>query len=355
MTETNSITPEEVSELISSLLKKEGTWVDWGRSCQKLQKAGYPAQQIFEETGFQSSQQNLIIVASQVYDSLVKSQATEEILTYYRGPKSDILYELRILNHEQRLAAAEVAKAKLLEIEGAHELAKDFQEFCRLSQVPSGFTRSPGDAVAYQCWKRAKQKKDLQERLRLIAKGLKFAHSPTAREALERLLTDSTVTGPIKSAPLLPVYRLEEEEQMANIVPVVGSLPLTKEKLESVPSLTTTEPFKIVQNTIVGQVVPLPGWPVVLKAGDPVAFLAQSEQLPRSISSKSETVLVVVDRSVREWEENSYFLAEKDELLELLWFPERPDLLLLGKLLIILRPKNILDEENITQPWQMDD
>ncbi len=355
MTEPITLSQEEASELMRSLLHKEGSWVEWGNSCQTLQKAGYSPQNIFEETGFQASQQNLVIVAAQVYESLVKNQAQEELLSYYQGPKSDILYELRILNHEQRLAAAELAKAKQLEIEDAHDLAKSFQEFSRITQIPSGFTRHPGDAVAYQCWKRARQKKDLQDRSRLIARGLKFAHSVAAREALEQLLMDFTVSAATKSAPLLPVYRLEDSEEMARIVPVIGSLPLTKDNLESVPSLTATEPFKMVQSSVLGCLVPLPGWPVVLKAADPVAFLATSGQLPRSISGKSEQVLVIVDRSAREWSENSYFLAERDGQLEILWFESIPDLALLGKLLLILRPQNIVDEENLTEPWQMDD
>lgn len=158
-----------------------------------------------------------------------------------------------------------------------------------------------------------------------------------------------------KSAPLLPVYRLEDEEQISRIVPVVGSLPLNRTTIENTPSLTATEPFKIVETSVLGCLVSLPGWPVVLKAVNPVTFLATSEQLPRSISSKSETVLVMVDRGIREWEESSYFLADRDGQLEILWFEESPDLDLLGKILIILRPSNILDEDNLTQPWQMDD
>ena len=354
MIEPSSLSPEEASKLMNSLLKKEGSWVDWGKSCQILQKAGYPSQDIFEETGFQSSQQNLIIVASQVYESLVKNKASEETLSYYRGPKSDILYELRILNDEQRLAAAELAQAKVLEVEDAHDIAKCYQEFLRLAQIPTGFSRVPGDAVAYQCWKRAKQKKDLQDRSRLIARGLKFAHSAAARGLLEQLLVDFTVT-PTKTAPFLPTHRLDAEEQMARIVPVVGTLPLTRDNLDNVPSLKATESFKIVQTSSLGYLASLPGWPVVIKAGDPVAFLATSEQLPRSISSKLETVLVVVDRSVKEWEENSYFLVERDGQLELMWFEHSPTTELLGKLIIILRPQSILDEDNITEPWQMDD
>jgi hypothetical protein len=38
------------------------------------------------------------------------------------------------------------------------------------------------------------------------------------------------------------------------------------------------------------------------------------------------------------------------------WFESQPqDWQTVGKVVLILRPKHILDESNLTQPWQMDD
>ena len=352
MNESESSLSKETEQLVRSLLHKEGTWVDWGKACQKLQQAGYTSQQIFEETGFQARQQNLIIVAAQVYESLIMAGATEALLNYVQGPRSDVLYEFRILNQQQRLAAAQLAHEKGLDVDEAREVAKAYQEFSRRSQLPEGFSNHPGDAVAYQCWKRARQKKDLQERSRLIAKGLKFAHSPTARESIERLLSDFTVV-PSRTAPLLPVYRLEQEEEMPRIVPVAGSLPLSKQEVEAVSPVESQEPFRQV-NAGSSPLVPLPGWPALLKAQDPVAIFCQSDQLPKTLSGQPETVLVVVDRHSKEWNLSSYFLIE-DEQLAFRWFEESPTKPLLGQVILVLRPKKILDESNITQPWQMDD
>ena len=88
-TSNNNLSETEKEELITSLLKKEGCWVDWGKITQKLQKAGIQPEEIFETTGLQKSQQNLVIVASQVYDSLEKQNAEASLLTYYQGPRSD--------------------------------------------------------------------------------------------------------------------------------------------------------------------------------------------------------------------------------------------------------------------------
>ncbi|NET87584.1 MAG: hypothetical protein F6K45_05680 [Kamptonema sp. SIO1D9] len=351
----SQLSESEALQLLTSLRHKEGTWVEWGQNCQKLQKAGYNSQTLFEETGIEPVQQNQIIVAAQVYESIIQAGASEEIKTYFQGPKSDILYEFRILYGKQRLAAAELAKEKQIDVDGAHEVARAIKDFSRYSKnLPEGFTNHPGDAVAYQCWKVARAKKDIQDRSRLIAKGLQFAHSASAREQIEKLLTDFSVV-PTRKAPLLPVYRQETEAELARIVPVAGTLPLTVKEIETVAPLEEIEPFRIVKYSGKGAVIALPGWQAILKATDPVAILCQSEQLPNTSSNKSEEVVAVVDREATEWNVNSYFLVANEENVEIHWFEELPEMPILGQLLLILRAKKIIDENNITEPWQMDD
>ncbi|MGB7521882.1 MAG: RuBisCO accumulation factor 1 [Spirulinaceae cyanobacterium] len=350
----SQLSEQEAQQLMRSLLQKEGNWVDWGKACQKLQQGGYNSQNIFEETGFQGSQQNTIIVAAQVYDSVVAGGASEELKSYLKGPHSDILYELRILNQEQRSAVAELARDKRLDFDEARYAAKAVKEFSLRFQLPEGFSRHPGDAVAYQCWKRARQKRDLQDRSRLIAQGLKFAHTQGAREQIERLLSDFTVV-PTRSAPVLPIYRLESEEELPRIIPVVGVMPITVEDLQAVPQLKQTEPFRVVQPAGKSTLVPIPGWQVVLKAADPVGFFCNSDDLPQSLPNKPEQVLVVVDRENTQWDINSYFALEKEGQVKLQWSETAPDSNILGQVVLVLRPKRIIDENIITEPWQMDD
>ncbi|PZV25522.1 MAG: hypothetical protein DCF12_14450 [Snowella sp.] len=353
--ESQQVLSEEVAtELMRSLLHKEGNWVEWGKGCQKLQKSGYSAEIIFEKTGFQKVQQNLIIVASQVYESLVNSDVSETILNYFLGPKSDVLYEFRVLNHKRRAAAAETAYEKNLDNEVAKELAKAIQEFIRFSQLPSGFTDHPGDAIAYQCWKSARQTKNLQTRTRLIAKGLKFAHSPSARTAIEQLLSDLSVT-PTRKAPLIPLHRVENDEELSRLVPVAGTWPLTREQINAVQAVNIIEPFGMVEYSGSGAVVPLPGWQIVLKAIDPIAFFCQSGELSDALTNKNETVLVVIDRAAKEWDENGFFLVEQEEHVKVDWFESAPTVEILGQAIVVLRPKRIFDENNLLEPWQMDD
>lgn len=349
----NQIPEAEAQELMRSLLHKEGTWVEWGRICQQLQQAGYSTQKIFEETGFQNSQQNLVIVAAQVFDNLVQAEVEAEILTYFQGPRSDVLYEFRVLNQPQRVDASLLAYHKRINVDGAHLVAKAIKDVSRMSQLPEAFTNHPGDWVAYLSWKRAKSQKDLQQRSRLIAEGLKFAHSTSARAAIEKLLSDFSVVNS-KSEPLLPLYRLELEEELPRIVPLAGSYPLSSQDISAVTPVEIQQPYSFIQAKG-GAYVPIPGWQAVLKAQDPVAYLCPSNLLPKYLGGKVEEVLVIIDRAQQDWDDNSYFVVEIEGKLEIRWFESEPDQSIVGQLIFILRPKKILDEGNITQPWQMDD
>ncbi|BAW97527.1 hypothetical protein NIES970_24790 [[Synechococcus] sp. NIES-970] len=348
------LSSEETDALFRSLLHKEGTWVEWGIGCQRLQQAGHSAQEIFEQTGFQTAQQNMIIVAAQVYQSIEKSGVAPDLLAYCRGPRSDVLYELRVLSHGQRAIAAQVCQDKGLEFDGAKELAKAMQEFARLPQIPDGFTEHPGDAVAYQAWRSAKQKKDLQSRTRLIAKGLKFAHSATARQKIEQLLSDLAAS-PTKAAPLLPLYRYDEDTAVPLLIPVGGTLPLGSDHLLAVAPLQQEPPFNLVTVTTETTLVPLPSWQNVLTAVDPVVIFHQTDQLPQPIPGRPEPVLLLLDRHQTTWNDNSYFAVDADGQVEIGWFAEAPIAKILGQVLLVMRPKKIFDENNLKEPWQMDD
>ena len=188
-------TPQEVSNdvdvehLLQMLRRKENTWVEWGQACQTLQKVGQSPQMIFEATGFEPIQQNQIIVATQIYTNLVDLNAADSVLEYFSTRRSDILYEFRILGQSDRVKGATLAMEHQIDADEAHLIAKSIRDFARLRKQPDGFSSAPGDAVAYECWRLARQKDDLQERSRLIARGLQYAATPNSRKQLEKLLT----------------------------------------------------------------------------------------------------------------------------------------------------------------------
>jgi Rubisco Assembly chaperone C-terminal domain/Rubisco accumulation factor 1 alpha helical domain/Rubisco accumulation factor 1 helix turn helix domain len=333
----------DVDSILQGLRRKEGNWVEWGQACQTLQKSGLSQQEIFEATGFEPIHQNQITVAAQVYETILKVGVSDGTRSHYGHRGSDILYELRILTQADRAATAEFILDQKLDADDAREIARAVKDYSRLSSPPEAFTSHPGDAVAYQAWKAARQKSDLQERSRLIARGLRFAASEPARKAIEQLLTDFSVS-PSYKAPRMPVYRLDSDEELPRILPVVGKFPLTKSDLNAVPLTEETGVFQLVQFTGTGAWITLPGWQVIRSAMDAVVFLCQSDQLPNPLPGAPQEVVVVVDRAQREWNLESYFLVAEDEQLQLRWFDEAPAIALLGRLILVMRPKKVLEE-----------
>ncbi|WP_414581309.1 RuBisCO accumulation factor 1 [Scytonema sp. PCC 10023] len=350
----NSDNNDVAPELLRKLRQKQGTWVEWGVAIAQLQKLGYDPQAIFEATGFEQVQQNQVVVGAQVYNSIEKAGASVAVRSHYSTRGSDVLYELRLLTQEERAGAAELTFQHKVDVDEAREVAKAIKDFSRFRTLPEGFENHPGDAVAYQCWKLARQNSDLQERSRLIAKGLRFAHSQTARKQIEQLLTDFTVV-PKRPAPILPFYRLESDEELPRLVPVVGALPLTPKDLQAVPLIEEIEPFRMVKFAGEQAWVPLPGWQVLLNAEDPVVILCKSDRLPNQTQNLSQPVLVVIDRQQREWDANSYFVVDNSGELDFQWFETAPEIPLLGRIIVIVRPKKILDENVTKDVWQIDE
>jgi Rubisco Assembly chaperone C-terminal domain len=66
-------------------------------------------------------------------------------------------------------------------------------------------------------------------------------------------------------------------------------------------------------------------------------------------------VMVVVDRAQREWDNQSYFVVDGEGELDIQWYPEEPKDKILGRVLLVVRPKRIFDEEAIKELWSMDE
>lgn len=347
--------PTDIDALVTQLRRKEGTWVAWGKACQTLQKSGMKPQEIFENTGFEPPQQNQVVVGAQVYDSIVAANAPEAVQNHFGQRGSDILYELRILNQHDRARAAELALNQGLDADTIKDVAKALKEYSYFKEPPHGFADTAGDAVAYNYWKLARQQSDLAARSRLIAQALRFATSEGARQQIETLLTDFTV---VKSrpAPTLPTYRLETDAELPLVIPLAGELPLSTDDFQAVPVIVPEEPFGIVKSQGPAAWTPIPGWQVILQAEDPVGILAKPRQLPNVQNPDNpETVLLVIDRAQREWDADSYFLVNRGGTVAVEWLSEKPDVKLLGRLLVVMRPKRILDENYTRELMQFEE
>jgi hypothetical protein len=136
---------------------------------------------------------------------------------------------------------------------------------------------------------------------------------------------------------------------------VVGKLPLTTEDFQAVPIVAPEGAFRLVKFSGTGAWVALPGWQVIFAAIDPIAILANTDVLPLADPGELEEVLLVVDRGQRTWNETSYFVVKQAGQLQIEWFETLPEQPLLGQVILVLRPKQVLDEEFNKQLWQLDE
>ncbi len=355
--------PTDSEGLLKLLRHKEGTWVQWGIACQMLQKMGENSLAIFENTGFEPIQQNQIVVASQVYASLKAGAAADIVLAHFEQKGSDILNELRVLSQSERVTMATFALEKNLDVLEAKDVIRAIKEASSVANLPEGFTRHPGDAVVLQILKATEGKIDPQERTRLIARGLRFAHSEKARASIERLLMDMANPAKKKS-PNLPNFRYDDEDSIPRILPVVGRLPLSVKQFQSVAKVKDLAPFGIVTASDADAWATLPGWFVVHEAEDAVVIVCSSDTLQlvinqevtSSVRDRAEDILMLVDRAQQDWDENSYFaIADPDGNLKFSWFESEPEVEILGKVTLTLRPKRFFDEEASKDRWQFEE
>jgi Rubisco accumulation factor 1 alpha helical domain/Rubisco Assembly chaperone C-terminal domain/Rubisco accumulation factor 1 helix turn helix domain len=354
---TTNDSPAAVTEFnpeaaILRLRRKEGNWIEWGQSCQRLQKDGYTTQQIFEASGFEPIHQNQIIVAAQVFNSMMEIGIKPATETHFSRVGSDSLYELRILSKKDRAAVADFLYERNINSDGSKEVAKAVKEFADLRQLPEGFSDHPGDAVAYQYWRYAKQQNDLMEKTRLVARGLLFAHTPPARQQVEKLL--GAINLPQRSRPTLPLHRLEVDEDLPRFVPVAGKLPVTSKTLAEIPTARIVNVFGVIDTGNSPLWVGLPGWQIVSAVISPVViFTINKELLPDA--ETEEELLILIDRAVTDWDEYKYFAIDRDGQVVIDWFSEAPTAPILGQVVLVLKPKRLLTTGDQHDLWQIEE
>ncbi|MGQ9838607.1 MAG: RuBisCO accumulation factor 1 [Cyanobacteriota bacterium] len=355
-----SATEADPNTLLMLLRRKEGSWLDWAKACQTLQRQKMTPQAIFEATGFEPIHQNQIIVGSQVYEGMAKAGVSQAVLEYFGCKGSDILYELRILSPKDRVQVAELIFSRNLNADDAHEIARAVKNYAQLRERPKEFTDHPGDAVAYQAWKTAQQTSDLQERTRAISRAFQYVYSDGARQQIERLLSTVATSSQRKILPKLSVFRLEED--LPRLLPVVGAFPLTTAEWEHPIPIEPEGPYRLIRSSGQQTWVALPAWSVIQSARDPVAIQIENRLLGTLLNQQipageaEDPVLLVVDRAVEQWQSAGFFIVDQAGFLGLEWWEEEPQSVpLLGRVLMALRPPRVFDEVVAQDPWQLDE
>lgn len=174
---------ERINFLVEQVREMQGRWQDRARAIQKLQgDEGLSSEDIYDATFVSYPRQTAMVVAAQVYESLVLHGASEDVLQPFDSePRVELLYALRTLSAPQRRLAAEFVLLGGLDVTGANELAKAIKMHERTPAGREGFTSLPGDCLAFSYFRAASECTDPEVRENLVTKGLAFSASESAR------------------------------------------------------------------------------------------------------------------------------------------------------------------------------
>lgn len=321
------------------LTNRLGLWFEYAPLITSLINEGFISTTLEEITGIPSLEQNRLVVAQQVRDSLVESTDAETV-AYFDPPGSpEILYEIRILNTPQRAAAAKfIIERGEYNGKKAEELARSMKDYPRRFGE-KGWEyfdpNSPGDCLAFMYFRQAQEHKSAASPPELSRATLERALEVVETERGRNLILDdlegkedvgSSVSDGF-DALKVPVVRLAYGEVAESSVVCV--FPVCKPVADEVANA----PYESGMNGDFGIVeaekawtrwVVLPGWAPVagLKSGGGVvvSFPKARGVFPWRAKRKDaeEQILVVVDRGVKEVDSDDGFYlvaGEKDTSL----------------------------------------
>ncbi|KAG6553916.1 hypothetical protein Mapa_004833 [Marchantia paleacea] len=169
-------------EMLSSGM---GSWQERAGYVKEVQQLGVTSEELYEFSFVGVVKQTAMVVALQVYDSVVQSGASAETLEWFDEDRVETLYALRTLSAGQRKTAADFVTKNSLNVEEAQELAKAIKDHERRPQGREGFTAAAGDCLAYMCYRGAVESKDAEARSAFVERGLRVAETDSARQQFE--------------------------------------------------------------------------------------------------------------------------------------------------------------------------
>ncbi|BAF26626.1 rubisco accumulation factor 1, chloroplastic [Oryza sativa Japonica Group] len=329
----------DLGQRLAVLRDRLGLWHEYAPLISALSREGFTPSSIEEATGISGVEQNSVVVATQVRDSLVADEGgfPAELLRYfdsYGGP--ELLYELRFLNARQRADAARHAIDRRLEPRGVRELARSMKDFPqrRGDDGWEAFTRdNPGDCLAFARFRQSREAIDAEDSVAELERALEVVDTEPARARVEAELDrarrkaageevddedGAANAAAAASRPAVPVVRLMYGE-VAEATTVL-LLPVVREgdggeALAHAPRRTRTDADLGMVEVDKGWTrwAVVPGWgPVAEVAGEAVVIeLADGRTLPWR-SAEAERVLVVANRGRREVVEDGIYVVERE-------------------------------------------
>ncbi|GMN25662.1 hypothetical protein TIFTF001_001012 [Ficus carica] len=314
------------------LANRLGLWFDYAPIIPSLIQEGFTPSSLEEATGISGVEQNQLVVATQVRDSLLQSNTDPSVVSAFDIGGAALLYEIRLLNAQQRSAAAAYIVARGLDAAGAQELARSIRDFPR-RRGDKGWDSfdytQPGDCLAFMYFRQSREHKNLSEqRTSTLEQALKAAVTENAKgRVLEELNAGGEEEGREDDGTgetvRVPVVRLKigevGEAKTVAVLPVCKAEEREKGMEEAPRECRTEGEF--------GVVVAEKGWTrwVVLPKWEPVAVLGKggvvvsfpdARALPWRTNRwyREEAILVVADRDWKEVNaDDGFYLVGGDD------------------------------------------
>ncbi|QCE07470.1 rubisco accumulation factor 1.1, chloroplastic-like [Vigna unguiculata] len=365
----------DLAAQIEILSNRLGAWYQYAPLISSLIRQGFSPPTIEETTGISGVEQNRLIVAAQVRDSLVQSNADPDILAAFETGGAELLYEIRLLSASQRVAAAHFLVENRCDGKAAQELARAMKDFPS-RRGDKGWERFdytlPGDCLSFMYYRQGREHRNPSEQRSLaLEQALRVAETERAKNVvLEELQgsgeeKDEAEDG--EGATRVPVVRLRigEVAEASSVIVLPVCAEDEREVLEA--------PFECRSKGEFGVVVAekgwrrwvvLPGWePLVgLGKGGVVVSFADARALPWKANRwyKEEAILVVADRSNREvGSDGGFYLVngygdakglkvERGSTLKEKGFTQS-----LGTVLLVVRPPKEEDDDQLSdEDWE---
>ncbi|KAI9077927.1 hypothetical protein K1719_040056 [Acacia pycnantha] len=301
---------------IDILANRLSLWHEYAPLIPSLIRDGFSPPSIEEATGISGVEQNRLVVAAQVRDSLVQSNADPEVLSAFDTGGSELLYEIRLLSTSQRVAAARYIVLNNLDGQGAQDLARAMKDFPR-RRGDKGWEsfdyNLPGDCLSFMYYRQSREHRNASEqRTAALEQALSVAETEKAKGQIREELKgkagekEEAAEEEIEQGVKVPVVRLKmgevAEASSVAVLPVCRAEEREKELMEAPMECTREGEFGVAAaEKGWKRWVVLPGWEPVLglgKGGVVVSF-GDARVLPWKVNRwyKEEPILVVVDRT----------------------------------------------------------
>ncbi|XP_057741723.1 rubisco accumulation factor 1.1, chloroplastic-like [Arachis stenosperma] len=361
---------------IEVLANRLGTWHEYAPLISSLIHDGFTPPSIEELTGISGVEQNRLVVAAQVWESLQQSNSDPDVLSAFDTSGAEILYEIRLLSASQRSAAARYIVDNKFDGKGAQNLARAMKDFPGRKGEKGwesfDYTLS-GDCLSFMYYRQSREHKNpSDQRTSALEQALKVAVTEKAKNTvLEELKGkgdgNEEEEDEVGRGVLVPVVRLRygevAESTSVIVLPVCKAEKGEKEVMEAPFECKSEGEFGVVRaEKAWRRWVVLPRWEPVAtvgRGGVVISFL-DARILPLKVNKyyKEEPILVVADRENTEViADDGFYLAKVNGHEGLmvhrgLALKEDGVKESLGMVVLVIRPpKDDIDDQLSDEDW----